>query len=138
MLKLISAVSIAVLLTACGSQHLGKPETAAPASVVSSYAITRDVVVSPPGWPKTLLADLYTPSGTGPFPSVLLVHGGAWKRGDRAQVKSLAERIAARWSYACTVAMPRRRPGTPNAADAPPFRLRPHHPRNPQHERLEP
>ncbi|ODQ95565.1 hypothetical protein [Mycolicibacterium holsaticum] len=32
-----------------------------------------------------------------------------------------AERIAARWSYACTVAMPRRRPGTPNAVDAPPF-----------------
>ncbi len=96
MLKPFSAALIALLLTACGSQHLGKPETAAPPPVVSSYSITRDVVVSPANWPKTLLADIYTPGGTGPFPSVLLIHGGAWKRGDRAQVKSLAERIAAR------------------------------------------
>ena len=96
MLKPLAAALIAVLLTACGSQHLGKPDALTPAPVVSSYTMTRDVVVSPAGWPKTLLADVYTPSGTGPFPSVLLIHGGAWKRGDRAQVKSLAERIAAR------------------------------------------
>lgn len=96
MLKLLVAAVLATVLSACGSLHLGKPETAAPAPVVSSYTITRDVVVSPANWPKTLLADVYTPSGTGPFPSVLLIHGGAWKRGDRAQVKGLAERIAAR------------------------------------------
>lgn len=96
MLKLIPALFFALLLPACGSQHLGKPESPAPAPLVSSYAITRDVVVSPAGWPKTLLADVYTPSGTGPFPSVLLIHGGAWKRGDREQVQRLAERIAAR------------------------------------------
>lgn len=96
MLKLISAAFIVALLTACGSQHLGKPESAAPVPVISSYTLTRDVVVSPVDWPKTLLADVYTPSGSGPFPSVLLIHGGAWKRGDRAQVKSLAERIAKR------------------------------------------
>lgn len=96
MLKLIPAVLLASLLAACGSQHLGKPGSPAPTPVVSSYAITRDVVVSPPDWPKTLLADVYTPSGTGPFPSVLLIHGGAWKRGDREQVQGLAERIAAR------------------------------------------
>ncbi|MES2684125.1 MAG: alpha/beta hydrolase [Pseudomonadota bacterium] len=96
MLKLLATAFLALLLAGCGSQHLGKPETAAPAPVVSSYAITRDVVVSPADWPKTLLADVYTPSGPGPFPSVLLIHGGAWKRGDRAQVKGLAERIAAR------------------------------------------
>lgn len=85
-----------VLLCACGSQHLGKPDDAAPSALVSSYQITRDVVVSPPSWPQKLLADIYMPSGVGPFPSVLLIHGGAWKRGDRAQVKSLAARIAAR------------------------------------------
>ncbi len=96
MLKLISAALLAATLAGCGSQHLGRPDSAAPPPVVSSYRITRDVVVSPAGWPKTLLADIYTPAGAGPFPSVLLIHGGAWKRGDRAQVKSLAERIAAR------------------------------------------
>ena len=96
MLKPLATALLALLLAGCCSQHLGKPEAAAPTPVVSSYAITRDVVVSPANWPKTLLADVYTPSGTGPFPSVLLIHGGAWKRGDRAQVKGLAERIAAR------------------------------------------
>ena len=96
MIRSLRLVVLAVLLSACGSQHLGKPGTAAPAPVVSSYTITRDVVVSPEGWPKTLLADVYRPAGPGPFPSVLLIHGGAWKRGDRAQVAGLAERIAAR------------------------------------------
>lgn len=95
-LALLPCLGLALLLTACGSQHLGKPESPAPAPLVSSYGVTRDVVVSPPGWPETLLADVYAPSGAGPHPSVLLIHGGAWKRGDRAQVESLAERIAAR------------------------------------------
>ena len=94
--RTLAVALAALLLAACGSQHLGKPEGAAPAPVVSSYTITRDVTVSPPGWPKTLLADVYRPDGAGPFPSVLLIHGGAWKRGDRAQVEGLAERIAAR------------------------------------------
>lgn len=83
-------------LSACGSQHFGKPETPGPAPVVSSYQITRDVLFTPPDWPRSLLADVYRPEGAGPFPSVLLIHGGAWKRGDRAQVEGLAERIAAR------------------------------------------
>lgn len=96
MLKQLLAVVLLVTLAGCGSRHIGKPETPPPAPMSASYQITRDVVVSPAGWPKTLLADVYVPSGTGPFPSVLLVHGGAWKRGDRAQVKGLAERIAAR------------------------------------------
>lgn len=96
MLKPIFIALLAALLTACGSQHLGKPDSPAPPAVVSSYAITRDVVVSPANWPKTLLADVYVPSGPGPFASVLLIHGGAWKRGDREQVQGLAKRIAAR------------------------------------------
>lgn len=96
MLKNLAALAFSLLLTACGSQHLGKPTAAAPVPVVSSYQITRDVEVSPAGWPKKLLADIYRPSGAGPHPSVLLIHGGAWKRGDRAQVEGLAERIAAR------------------------------------------
>jgi acetyl esterase/lipase len=64
--------------------------------VTSSYTVVRDVVVSPPDWPQVLLADVYRPDGEGPHPSVLLVHGGAWKRGDRGQVEGLAERIAER------------------------------------------
>jgi acetyl esterase/lipase len=32
---------------------------------------------------KVLLARVYQPKGTGPFPTVLDVHGGAWNTGDR-------------------------------------------------------
>ena len=83
----------AVTLSACGTQHIGKPDDPAPTPVRSSYSVTRDVTVSPADWPKTLLADVYRPDGAGPFPSLLLIHGGAWKRGDRSQVAGLAERM---------------------------------------------
>ena len=92
--RFVTAVS-ALLLTAC-SQHFGKPADSAPPPVGSSYAVTRDVTITPASWPQPLLADVYRPAGAGPFSSVLLIHGGAWKRGGREQVVSLAQRIARR------------------------------------------
>ncbi|MCA9235267.1 MAG: alpha/beta hydrolase [Planctomycetales bacterium] len=41
-----------------------------------------------------LKADVYVPEGAGPFPGVLVVHGGAWRMGTRAQLSGLAERLA--------------------------------------------
>ena len=32
---------------------------------------------------SSLLFDAHIPDGTGPFPAVILVHGGAWVAGDR-------------------------------------------------------
>ena len=95
-LRPFSLALAGLLLAACGSQHFGKPQTPAPAPLHSSYTVLRDVRFTPADWPQPLLADLYRPQGQGPFPSVLLVHGGAWKRGDREQVERLATRIAAR------------------------------------------
>ena len=94
-MKFTAAALALIALTAC-SQHIGKPQTPAPPPVHSSYSLIRDIVVSPAEWPRPLFADLYRPEGSGPFPGVLLIHGGAWKSGDRAQVEGLAERIAAR------------------------------------------
>jgi acetyl esterase len=51
------------------------------------------VYQSPDGSP--LLARLYRPSGPGPFPAVLEVHGGAWTSGDRFNNVSIAESLAA-------------------------------------------
>lgn len=87
--------AIGFCLSAC-SQHIGKPAAPGPAPLHTPYQVQRDIVFTPAGWPQTLYLDVYRPEGAGPFPSVLLLHGGAWKRGDRAQVESLAERIAAR------------------------------------------
>ncbi|NOY42162.1 MAG: alpha/beta hydrolase [Planctomycetes bacterium] len=43
-----------------------------------------------------LKADLYVPKGKGPFPGVLVVHGGAWFTGTRAQLSGFAQLLASR------------------------------------------
>ena len=41
-----------------------------------------------------LKADVYVPQGEGPFPGVLVVHGGAWFMGTRAQLTGAAQLLA--------------------------------------------
>ena len=91
----LPAAGLGLLLAAC-SQHIGKPDAPGPAPLHTAYQVQRDILFTPPDWPQALYLDVYRPEGPGPFPSVLLIHGGAWKRGDRAQVEGLAERIATR------------------------------------------
>jgi len=42
----------------------------------------------------SLLADIYVPSGLGPYPGILLIHGGGWSGGYRTQMNGFAERLA--------------------------------------------
>src|SRR5437016_557997 len=41
-----------------------------------------------------LEADVYLPRGAGPFPAMLVVHGGAWRLGSRAQLAAIADEFA--------------------------------------------
>lgn len=43
---------------------------------------------------KPLLARLFKPLGTGPFPSIVELHGGAWCRGDRLNDTAINEALA--------------------------------------------
>ena len=43
---------------------------------------------------KPILARLYRPAGTGPFPAVCEVHGGAWTGGDRLNNIDIAKALA--------------------------------------------
>lgn len=95
-------ITLAALSTAC-STHLGKPGTPGPARVQTQYERVRDQVFTPAGWPKPLFADVYVPDGQGPFPAVLVIHGGGWESGDREQVKSIAKRLASRGFVAVNV-----------------------------------
>src|SRR3954469_15013341 len=79
-----SAIVIGLILLACGVPALAKePEIEI---LRSRTYVTRD---SGP-----LDADVYMPQGAGPFPGMLVVHGGAWRVGSRAQLASVASRFA--------------------------------------------
>lgn len=87
---------LSLLCSACAS-HIGQPSNIhQPAPVETRYDIRKDVTYTPADWPQALLADLYVPEGKGPFPAVLVIHGGGWENGDREQVQSIAERVAER------------------------------------------
>jgi acetyl esterase/lipase len=43
-----------------------------------------------------LKADLYVPKGDGPFPTFIVVHGGAWASGTKAQLAGVARGLAER------------------------------------------
>lgn len=44
--------------------------------------------------PKPRLADIYRPHGSGPFPAILVIHGGAWMSGDKLNVAAKSYRLA--------------------------------------------
>lgn len=43
------------------------------------------------------------PNGRGPFPGVLVVHGGSWKRGNKQRMARIAERLAQRGYVAVSI-----------------------------------
>ncbi len=45
-------------------------------------------------------ADLYTPVGAGPFPAIVMIHGGSWRSGHKTELRKLSEDLAAK-GYLC-------------------------------------
>jgi acetyl esterase/lipase len=79
-----SWIALALVLTACA----GSPDTA-------RYAVTEAVRYAGPdeaGDPR--VGDLYRPKGDGPWPAVLVIHGGSWQRGSRTEMAKFARRFA--------------------------------------------
>lgn len=70
---------------------LGRVESRMPDNVIAEENLTyrqigRDV----------LQLDLYRPDGPGPYPAVLIVHGGGWETGSRKMEAAFAKQLAAR------------------------------------------
>ncbi|SKB01206.1 Acetyl esterase/lipase [Prosthecobacter debontii] len=64
---------------------------------VGGFDYQRDIVYTPPSWPQAIPADLYVPQGPGPWPGVLLIHGGSWANTDRrSDMEGIAEHLARR------------------------------------------
>ena len=59
------------------------------------YTLESSVVFARPAG-KKLRADLYIPDGDGPFPGVLMIHGGGWSSGSKAQMIGHAKLAAER------------------------------------------
>ena len=57
------------------------------------YEIRNDIVYSKIA-DRDLLLDAYLPEKGGPSPAVLVVHGGAWRMGNRKQLRGYAEALA--------------------------------------------
>lgn len=55
--------------------------------------VVRDVTYADRGTIK-LLADVFMPPGAGPFPSVLVVHGGAWMIGNKSHMERVSNLLA--------------------------------------------
>src|SRR3954464_109863 len=86
-----SAIVIGLIFLACGVPASAKEREIE--ILRSRTYVTRD---SGP-----LDADVYMPHGPGPFPGMLVVHGGAWRVGSRAQLA----RGAPRFADPCSVAV---------------------------------
>lgn len=50
-----------------------------------------------------LKADIYTPEGEGPFPAVLVVHGGSWRSGSKGQLSFVGRALAEAGYVAVTI-----------------------------------
>jgi acetyl esterase/lipase len=74
---LISAVISLVFIPTCSAQ--------APAVTKNIPYITGA---------QTQSADLYEPSGNGPFPALIYIHGGSWRSGNKGDFRKLATDLA--------------------------------------------
>lgn len=86
MTRFFPSCLVAAVLAGCATS-----KATAPASIV----VERGIEYVTRG-ERSLLADVHRPEGEGPFPAVLLVHGGSWQRGSRQRMASIAERLAQR------------------------------------------
>ena len=93
MTKLNACFAVLALYLACGVCQ------AVPAGEFESHY--GEVYVERDSGP--LKADLYIPEGKGPFPGVLVVHGGAWYMGTRAQLSGFAQLLASRGMTAVAI-----------------------------------
>jgi acetyl esterase/lipase len=80
-----------ILFFALVAGALAKPQAASMAAggFEATYGETYAARDSGP-----LKADIYLPAGEGPFPGVLVVHGGAWRMGTRGQLSGVAQMLA--------------------------------------------
>lgn len=72
------------------------PAVAKPAEALPAGISAHENLVYATRGPEALQLDLYRPAGSGPWPAVIVVHGGGWETGDRFMERPFAKQLAAR------------------------------------------
>ena len=67
-----------------------------------SYNISRELVYAQHGG-QDLLADVYIPTGAGPFPGVIVIHGGGWYKGAKEDMTDIAKTLVANGFTAASI-----------------------------------
>jgi acetyl esterase/lipase len=83
--------------------HDGRPGQPPPQPAHAEYRVRENVTYTPNGWPQSLQGDLYQPSGKGPFPAVIVVHGGGWNSRDRSDMRGISKKLAKRGYVALNI-----------------------------------
>ncbi len=84
----------AAVTSGCAVTHLGGPEIPTPLSAPGAFDVERNIVFTPADWPAPLMVDVYRLRGDGPFPAVLVIHGGGWARGSRDEMAHICKKLA--------------------------------------------
>lgn len=89
-------VAFVWIVSLAASARAAETAEAPPIEVVQSvkYAEPAD---------KPLTADIYLPRGEGPFPGVLVVHGGAWMAGSKGRMSRIGTSLAERGYVAVSI-----------------------------------
>lgn len=108
-------------ITGLGGVYLQKMRTSGvtshpPASWYEKNAKLRPSVILPKGitphydltyaryGTRKMLSDIYVPSGDGPHPAVVILHGGGWYTGDKAKFRAMGIDLARRGYVAMAIA----------------------------------
>jgi acetyl esterase/lipase len=65
--------------------------------------LSHEKVSYDPRFGDATIMDIFTPAGDGPYPGVMLVHGGSWSGGDRGEYTDAAKRLARSGYVAATI-----------------------------------
>lgn len=93
----------ALLLVACVSVS-GPVEKAPPLPEAQAVLTSERLNYTGGDGRTTLQAAVTRPEGTGPFPAVVLIHGGGWTGGEPADMAKLADRLAQQGFVAFNIA----------------------------------
>lgn len=94
---------VCLLLLAGCAAHQGKPDEPREPPRTEAGEVSEQVY-TPDDWPESLEARVRRPVGEGPYPAVLIVHGGGWQRRSPDDMAGIAEHLAERGMVTVNVA----------------------------------